>query len=301
MLGRIGTVATDTVLDPRLRASYAACARMQRRHDPTYYWATRWLPRDVRPAVHALYGFVRSADEIVDGPGRPPTPEARRAALDGLEQALRTGLERGESSHPAVAALVDAGSRHDLPLDELHTYMRSMRIDCGPVRIADHAELECYMDGSTGTVGRIMAPLLGAPARSDDFARLGMAFQLTNFIRDVEEDWRLDRLYLPELPEEDVAAGRATPQLRAGVAAETSRARGMFADTHDAARGLDPAIRRGVRVARAVYLGVLDRVEANGYDVLGSRAGLRPWEAGRAVLAGWRDGNGHGNGHGAVR
>src|SRR5205085_12201522 len=112
----------------------------------------------------------------------------------------------------AVAALVDAGARHDLPLGELRTYMRSMRVDCGPVRIADHAELETYMDGSTGTVGRIMAPLLGAPGSSDDFARLGMAFQLTNFIRDVDEDWRLDRLYLPELDERDVAAGRAGPE-----------------------------------------------------------------------------------------
>jgi 15-cis-phytoene synthase len=268
---------------------------MQRRHDPTYYWATRWLPRDVRPAVHALYGFVRSADEIVDGPDRPSDPAARRAALDGLEAELEDGLRRGSSAHPAVAALVDAGARHDLPLDELTTYMRSMRVDCGPVRIADHAELETYMDGSTGTVGRIMAPLLGAQVRSDEFARLGMAFQLTNFIRDVGEDWRLDRLYLPELAEADVAAGRATPELRTGVAAEVDRARGMFAETQEAGAELDPSIRRGIRVARAVYLGVLDRVEANDFDVLGARAGLRPWEVGRAALAGWRDGNGNGH------
>jgi phytoene synthase len=287
-------VATDTLLDPRLRASYAACARMQRRHDPTYYWATRRLPRDVRPAVHALYGFVRSADEIVDGADRPHEPEARLAALDRLEAELDDGLRRGRSSHAAVAALVDAGRRHDLPLGELRTYMRSMRVDCGPVRIASHEELDRYMDGSAGTVGRIMAPLLGAPGHSDEFARLGMAFQLTNFIRDVGEDWRLDRLYLPGLAEADVGGGRATPAFRALLAGEVGRARTMFADTRHAAGAVAPPMRRGIRVARAVYLGVLDRVEANRFDVLGARAGLRPWEFGRAALAGLRDGNGNG-------
>jgi phytoene synthase len=174
--------------------------------------------------------------------------------------------------------------------------MRSMRVDCGPVRIASREELDRYMDGSAGTVGRIMAPLLGAPGRSDEFARLGVAFQLTNFIRDVREDWRLDRLYLPGLAEADVARGVATPGFRALLAGEVERARDLFADTHDAAAVVGPPMRRGIRVARAVYLGVLDRVEAIDFDVLGARAGLRPWEVGRAALAGLRDGNGNGNG-----
>ena len=68
-------------MDSALSAAYDTCRRLHRRHDPTYYWATRRLPRDVRPATHALYGYVRTADEIVDGPRRPPTPAARRAAL----------------------------------------------------------------------------------------------------------------------------------------------------------------------------------------------------------------------------
>jgi phytoene synthase len=174
--------------------------------------------------------------------------------------------------------------------------MRSMRVDCGPVRIASREELDRYMDGSAGTVGRIMAPLLGAPGRSDEFARLGVAFQLTNFIRDVGEDWRLDRLYLPGLAEADVAGGVATPGFRALLAGEVERARDLFADTRDAVAAVGPPMRRGIRVARAVYLGVLDRVEAIRFDVLGARAGLRPWEVGRAALAGLRDGSGNGNG-----
>src|SRR4051812_28405877 len=106
-----------------VQAAYERCRRIQRRHDPTYYWATRRLPPDVRPAVHALYGFVRGADELVDGPRRPARPDARREALDRWEGELRRGRERGHSAHPVIAALVDAEARHDLALDELTVYM----------------------------------------------------------------------------------------------------------------------------------------------------------------------------------
>ena len=157
--------------------SYETCRRMQRRHDPTYYWATRRLPAEIRPATHALYGYVRTADEIVDGPRRPASAEARRAALDAWEGELERGLAAGRSPNPVVGALVDAGRRHRLPLGELQTYMRSMRIDCAPVRIETWPELEAYMDGSAGSVGRIMAPLLGVPERHHaGYGRLGIAF-----------------------------------------------------------------------------------------------------------------------------
>ena len=149
-------------MDPELREGYETGRRMLRRHDPTYYFAARRLPPDLRPPTHALYGFVRTADQIVDGPHRPPTPAARRAALDAWEAELHAGAE---SRSPVVRALADAGDRHRLPLGELRTYMRSMRIDCGVVRIASWEELVAYMDGSAGSVGRIMAPLLGVPPR----------------------------------------------------------------------------------------------------------------------------------------
>src|SRR5262249_3392740 len=107
-------------------------------------------------------------------------------------------MERGFSRHPVIAALVDAGRRHDLPLAELAVYMDSMRVDCGPVRMATRAELDRYMRGSAGAVGLNMAPLLGVPTTLHrTVAKLGTAFQLTNFIRDVREDYELDRVYLP--------------------------------------------------------------------------------------------------------
>ena len=269
--------------DRRLQQSYRTCRRLQRRHDPTFYCATGCLPRDVRPAVQALYGFVRGADEIVDG-GRLPPGAARRAALDAWQAELEVGLAAGRSEHPVIAALVDAGPRHDLPLHLLSRYMESMRVDCDePVRIASRAQLDAYMDGSAATVGRIMAPLLQAPD-PEAVARLGVAFQLTNFIRDVPRDWRLDRVYLPGLPEEALRTGAATAPVRERVAQEVARARLLFADTAGLALALAPGMRHGVRIARAVYASVLDRVERNGYDVLGARARLRPWEAARAAL-----------------
>jgi 15-cis-phytoene synthase len=272
-------------VDPALTAAYETCRRMHRRHDPTYYWATRRLPPEVRPATHALYGYVRTADQIVDGPRRPPTPTARRAALDALEAELRRAMSGGGTASPVVGALVDAAGRHDLPLQELGPYMRSMRVDCGPVRIASWDELEGYMEGSAGSVGRIMAPLLGvAPGHHRDFGRLGLAFQLANFIRDVREDWRLDRIYLPAedrerfgVSEADFAGPRATPELRALVAHEVARARRLFGAAAPAIAAAPASVRPGVRLACAVYELVLDRVEAAGFDVLGRRAGVRVW------------------------
>jgi 15-cis-phytoene synthase len=270
------------VSEPRLAESYRTCRRLQRRHDPTYYWATRFLPRDVQPAVHALYGFVRGADQIVDGSRRPPPGRARREALDAWQAELERGLASGRSEHPVIAALVDAGPRHGLPLHLLGRYMESMRIDCDePVRIATVPELDAYMDGSAATVGRLMAPLLRAPD-PEAVARLGVAFQLTNFIRDVPLDWDLDRVYLPGLPEDDLRTGTASERLRERIAQEVARARGLFAETAGVA--LAPGMRHGVRVARAIYGTVLDRVERNGYDVLGARVRLRPWEAAGAAL-----------------
>jgi phytoene synthase len=270
------------VSEPQLAESYRTCRRLQRRHDPAYYWATRFLPRDVQPAVHALYGFVRGADQIVDGSRRPPPGRARREALDAWQAELERGLASGRSEHPVIAALVDAGPRHGLPLHLLPRYMDSMRVDCDErVRIASRAQLDDYMEGSAATVGRVIAPLLEAP-EPEAVARLGVAFQLTNFIRDVPVDWDLDRVYLPGLPEDDLRAGAASESLRERIGQEVARARGLFAET--AGLALAPGMRNGVRMARAVYARVLDRVEGNGYDVLGARARLRPWEAARAAL-----------------
>jgi 15-cis-phytoene synthase len=283
---------TMPAMDDATRRGYEACRRMQRRHDPTYYWATRRLPRDVRPATHALYGYVRTADQIVDGPDRPATPDARRAALDAWERQLAGTAPL----HPVARALLDAGERHALPLCELETYMRSMRIDCAPVRIGTWDELEDYMDGSAGSVGRIMAPLLGVPrGRQADLGRLGHAFQLANFIRDAAEDARLDRVYFPAedrrrygVAAGDLARARATPELRALVAAYLARARRMFAAAAPAIAAAPVSVRPGIRLAVSVYVRMLDRVEASDFDVLGRPTAVRGWQLPAVALGALR-------------
>ena len=237
---------------------------------PTYYFATRRLPAELRPATHALYGYVRTADQIVDGPRRPARPDGRRAALDAWEAELEAG---DESCQPIVRALADAAARHRLPLGELRTYMRSMRIDCAPVRIASWDELVAYMDGSAGSVGRIMAALLGVPARHHaDLGRLGLAFQLANFIRDVREDAtprpRLPARRGPRALRRERGRPRRRraprPQVRALIAHEVERARGLFAAPARRSPSAPASVRPGVRFATGLYGRMLDRVEAIG-------------------------------------
>ena len=239
---------------------------------------------------------MRTADDIVDGPHRPASAAARRAALDAWESELDRGLACGRSAHPVVGALVDAGRRHGLPLDELGIYMRSMRIDCAPVRIQTWPELEAYMDGSAGSVGRIMAPLLGVPGRHHErMGRLGHAFQLTNFIRDVREDTALDRVYLPAedrerfgVGEESLRGTTASPELRALMAVQVRRARTMFAEAEPALSAAPGSVRSGMRLAVAIYQRVLDRVERIEFDVLGHGTGVRVWQLPGAALGALR-------------
>jgi phytoene synthase len=142
------------------------------------------------------------------------------------------------------------------------------------------------MDGSAATVGRLMAPLLDArDEATEPLARLGVAFQLTNFVRDVREDWEMDRVYLPGLDEDDLRRGEASPALRARVAGDVDRARRLFAETVEVEEHVPVAMRRGMRVARAVYGRVLDRVERLGYDVLGGSTALGPRDLGPVVGA----------------
>jgi phytoene synthase len=283
--------------DPMLREFYRHCQRIHRRQDPTYYWATRRLPAEVRPAIHAVYAFVRSVDEIVDGPERPPEPAARRAALDRWELTLANALRGdGADAHPVVAALADAGRRHRLPLGELGPYFDSMRKDAGPVRVQTWDELERYMQGSAGSVGRILATLLGVPAeRRSEFVSLALAFQLTNFVRDVREDWDLDRVYLPAedlgrfgVSVDQIERRELTPGFRRLIAFEVDRARFLFRASAPAADVVAPRVRRGIRLARSVYLGVLDRTERLDFDVLGKRTTLPAWEMARAVAGALR-------------
>lgn len=285
-------------IDPALRECYDCCRKLQRRRDPTYYWATRRLPPDVRPAVHALYAFVREVDDVVDVPATDTAAATRRSEVGLWEERLRRARAGGAPGHPVVAALADAGRRHDLPLDELDLYFDSMRVDCAPVRVQTWSELELYMRGSAGSVGSILGALLGAAnGGREPFERLALAFQLTNFVRDVGEDWELDRVYMPAedlerfgVSMDDIAGREPTPGFRRLLELQVERARELFREGAAATQVVSPGVGRGIRLARAVYEGVLDRTERLGFDVLRHRATLPPWELAGAVASGLRTG-----------
>ena len=257
---------------------------MHRRHDPTYYWATRRLPAEIRPATHALYGYVRTADEIVDGPRRPPSAEARRAALDAWERELERGLAAGRSPNPVVGALVDAGRRHRLPLGELQ-HLHALDAD----RLRARADRDlARARGLHGRLGRLGRPHHGpaarrarAPPRRLRAARAGVPARELHprRARGHEPGPRLPAGRGPRALRRDGGATWAAPTPRPSCARcsrTRSAARARCSPSASPPIAAAPgSVRTGVRFAVGIYLRVLDRVERIDFDVLGRRTGVR--------------------------
>ena len=261
-----------------LQASYALCKRLHRAHGTTYYWATRALPRADQPHVHALYGLCRYADEIVDAPDRGSIA-ARAAALEALRARFDEDVARGRSDHPVLAATVDTVQRLAIDPDLLRRFFTSMGMDLGVRSYRTHADLLRYMDGSAAVIGELMLPVLRPPdpaaARAGARA-LGVAFQLTNFLRDVDEDLDRGRIYLPL---EDLERFGADPRRRAVDTSwrafsrfQIGRIRAIYRDADAGIALLPPRSAKVIRAARVLYSGILDRIEAADHDVFAARA-----------------------------
>ncbi len=282
-------------MDPALSASYDACRRMHRRHDPTYYWATRRLPREVRPATHALYGYVRIADEIVDGvaAGANVPEEDIARLLDDLERETHQAIERGYSTNLVVHAFATTGREVDIGPDLTAPFFASMRADLTETTHTPDS-FAAYVYGSAEVVGLmcLRAFVLGCeytPQQHERLIegarRLGAAFQKVNFLRDLAADFEtLGRSYFPGVDvesfdeatknrllddiDDDLRAARETiPDLPAGCRRAVALAHGLF---HELSRRLrrTPADRLiasrvrvpnpvKVRIAAAVSLGRL--------------------------------------------
>jgi 15-cis-phytoene synthase len=261
-----------------LDASYDVCEELHRRHGTTYYWATRLLPPDRRRHVHALYGFCRYADEIVDDLGDAPVAE-REARLRTLGDRFFADLAAGRSDHEVLAALVHTVQVLDIDPDCIRRFLGSMAMDLTIDRYETWDDLCGYMDGSAAVIGELMVPVLDPPDRvaaTPPARDLGLAFQLTNFLRDVGEDLERGRVYLPQ---EDLRrfgadpwARRVDDAWRALVAFEVERCRELYRSADEGIALLPPRSAACVRTARVLYAEILDRVEANGYDVFSSRA-----------------------------
>lgn len=275
------------ITDPVLRSAYAHCRRLNARHGKTYFLATRLLPIERRPAVHALYGFARWADDIVDDLEDTAPPAERATALRRLQHHLDHALRTGTSSEPVAAALADTARRYDIDPQHFTDFMASMRQDLEVSEYPTYRDLERYMHGSAAVIGLQMLPVLGTVVPREEAAphaaALGTAFQLTNFLRDVGEDLDRGRTYLPG---ELLAAhgvdrallhwSRATGRRDARITAALMAAAALTRDTYRiAAPGLamlDPVSRPCIRTAFVLYGAILDAVADDGYAVLHRRA-----------------------------
>ncbi|MGH3787032.1 MAG: phytoene/squalene synthase family protein [Pseudonocardiaceae bacterium] len=282
------------VTDPALRVSYTRCRELNAAHGRTYFLATRLLPPGRRPAIHALYGLARYADDIVDDlSDTRPWPQ-RLVQLDAVSRELRAGLERGHSDHPVLAAPVHTAIRYQIDPQHFTDFMASMAMD-RPVEqggIAGYRtfdELARYVHGSAAVIGLQVLPILGtvvARERAEPHAAaLGIAFQITNFLRDIGEDLDRGRVYLPS--DELAAFGvdrqllswcrrteRSDPRVVRALAYLVARTRAIYRRAAPGIPMLAPVSRACVATAYHLYGGILDEIHTAGYHVLSRRVAV---------------------------
>ena len=264
-----------------LHRSYELCRRLNAAHGRTYYHATRFLPPDRRRHVHALYGFARYADDLVDHLALSWEPSQRRHALESWSQEFLTALARGHTQDPVLVAVLHTVEQLRIDHDDLRAFLRSMAMDLTVDRYATYEDLYEYMYGSAAVIGSMMLPVLGPvhPAARDPAMDLGIAFQLTNFLRDIAEDWDRGRIYLPledlerfGVTEWDFHARHVSPAFRRLLAFEVRRTRRLYRSAERGWAMLPHASQRCIRVAHRLYSGILDTLEASDYQVFRVRA-----------------------------
>lgn len=277
------------ITDPALRDAYTRCRQLNARHGKTYFLATRLLPTDRRPAVHALYGFARWADDIVDSQSGDLNGSERTTALQELATSLQRGLSTGCSTEPVVQALADTAHRYAIDPRHFQDFITAMRNDLTVTDYATYTDLRRYMHGSAAVIGLQMLPVLGTTvprAEAEPYAAdLGVAFQLTNFLRDVGEDLDRGRVYVPA----DLLHAHGIDRDRLQWSRDTGRrdtrithalkdfealTRSIYWRATPGIALLDPIARPCIRTAFVLYSGILDAVAADGYSVLHRRAAV---------------------------
>lgn len=267
--------------DPILRASYAECKRLNALHGKTYYLATLLLPKSKRPFVHALYGFARFADEIVDDLTSQLNSEDKAQALSNWGDRVLRDLQRGSSDDLVASALIDTVNRFAIPHEYFEAFLHSMTMDLTIQEYETFDDLMEYIYGSAAVIGLEMAPILGFTDVSalESAKKLGTAFQLANFIRDVDEDLDRGRIYLPikelalhGVTREMLEARVLTPQIIDALKFQIARVRELQAQATPGIALLDASSRPCIEAASQLYCGIVDEVEKIGYDIFNRRA-----------------------------
>jgi len=270
----------------RLRESYRYCRRLNAEHGRTYFLATRLLTPSQRPAVHALYGFARYADDILDDLQSDASVADREARLERLASKFFDG---DEVSEPVLPAVLHTARTYRIPLTLFEEFLAAMRMDLTMTDYPDRPALNRYMRGSAEVIGLQMLPILGTVGPLSDAKptaeALGRAFQLTNFLRDINEDLQRNRVYLPA--DELAAFGvdrelltwcqrttRTDPRVRQALAAQHAITRSIYREAHKGIALLAPQSRPCVSTAFTLYSEILDRIEAIDFEVFSQRASV---------------------------
>lgn len=268
----------------------AYCQEKAAQSGSSFYYSFLFLPKARREAITALYAFCREVDDIAD--------ECSDTALARTKlEWWRVELARtfaGEPSHPVSQALLPAIRAYDLAREQFEEIIDGMEMDLQHVRYADFKALQLYCYRVAAVVGQLAAAIFGYGERKTlKYAHdLGLAFQLTNIIRDVGEDARRNRIYLPQdelaqfgVQESDMLAGHSSPAFRALMAHQVARARTFYRQALQELPASDRRNQRPGLVMAAIYQTLLNEIENDGYPVLDRRISLTPL---RKLWIAWR-------------
>ena len=287
------------ITEPLLRESYKECKRLNSLHGKTYYLATLLLPKSKRPHVHALYGFARYADEIVDDLTSTLTHQEKVDALQRWSEQLLQDISNGRSNDHVGRALVDTVQRFNIPIAYFEAFLHSMAMDLTVTQYETYDDLLEYVYGSAAVIGLQMVHVLGTSEGKTSEAlvpaeKLGIAFQLANFIRDVGEDLERGRVYLPMAELRSYGVSRdmlerrsLTPQIIEALKFQIGRVRGLQSEANLGINLLSPDSQACIRAASELYCGIVDEVEKIDYQVFTTRAKTSTWRRARVALPAW--------------
>jgi len=259
-----------------LAEAYAECERIIRRHSKSFYFSSQFLAPDVRRAVRALYAFCRATDDTVD------------MAVDDPARALATWVQQVRAPRPApydpvLLAWYDTRTRYNLSAALVDELLAGVAMDLTISRYEHFADLWLYCYRVASVVGLLVMGITGYVPGAEPYAiKLGVALQLTNILRDVGEDARRGRVYLPhedlarfDLTAEDILAEVYDERFRALMRFEVERTRRLYAESWPGIALLPPQSRLAIGAAARIYCGILDKLEANDYDAYTRRAHLK--------------------------
>lgn len=280
------------VRDPALLArAYACCAAITSQHSRTFSTATSLLPEAKRQAMHSLYAFCRVSDDCVDC----------SITNENVEEALADWRHRAlalvpPSSDLVAVAWAETRRRYGIPQRYAEQLLDGVGQDLHPQRYRTFADVAAYAYGVASTVGLMSMHIIGfAGEQAIPYAlKLGVALQVTNILRDIAEDWRAGRVYLPidemaayGLTEADLERGQVDEHWRAFLGFQIARNRRLYAEARPGIALLHRDGRFAVAAASDLYRAILDDIEAHDSDVFHYRAHVSAWNKARALPGIW--------------